>query len=219
MSMFEILAPLCIWVWQPSSKLSYSIFQPPTGWTTAKCSRPPTTVGGDVAAVMAHLLLNNSLCFNGSRTVARSQCSLSQTMSLLLHLLTYRRHFLFFFVITYVQTVHLMFVWPSSVAKASSMAVSHAGWGRQIVGKLNVLLVLLMSVCVLVCVGGWRGWEQAVPVDTSNVKKAGALTGAVSGIAGGSLSINPPSAANQILSPWKRGYCYLHSCQLRPKWL
>lgn len=67
-----------------------------------------------------------------------------------------------------------------------------------------------VGVCACEC---W-GWERAVPVDTSNVKRAGSLTGAVTGIAGGSLSINPPPAANQILSPWQPGPCYLHSCQL-----
>lgn len=77
----------------------------------------------------------------------------------------------------------------------------------------------LLSSCQCVCACVCWGWERAVPVDTSNVKRAGALTGAVTGIAGGSLSINPPSAANQIPSPWKHGYCYLHSCQLRPKWV
>lgn len=53
-----------------------------------------------------------------------------------------------------------------------------------------------VGVCACVC---W-GWERAVPVDTSNVKRAGSLTGAVTGIAGGSLSINPPSCQSNPLT-------------------
>lgn len=49
--------------------------------------------GGGDAAVMAHLPLNNSLCFSSSLSVACSHCSLSQTMTLLSHLLTSGRHF------------------------------------------------------------------------------------------------------------------------------
>lgn len=64
------------------------------------------------------------------------------------------------------------------------------------VGKLNVLAVLSVCVCECLC---W-GWERAVPVDTCDVRRAGSLTGAVTGTAGGSLSINPPSCQSNPLT-------------------
>lgn len=62
-------------------------------------------------------------------------------------------------------------------------------------------------VCVSMCVcWGWEGaWEGAPPVDTSDVRRAGSLTGAVTGIAGGSLSINPPSCQSNPFTMATRG--------------